>query len=78
MHTPPVSKSRAALGVSESDFTRWKRILDELPDLRFEKVRATRAALRSDCYDDEEILDEAVQRMCREIGMESSPPGSAS
>lgn len=55
----------------------WKRLLDELPDARLDKVCATRSNLNRNGYDDERILDETVRRISDEIGVLCRPADPA-
>ncbi len=64
--------------VSRTELQRWKQFLDGLPDLRFGKLEASRAALAGDRYDDEAILDETAKRIFNEIGHRSSASQGAS
>ena len=56
-------------GLSDAELERWKRILDQLPSARLEKVRATRSALERNRYDDEEVLNETASRLYAELGV---------
>lgn len=55
--------------LSDAELERWKRILDQLPAARLEKVRATRSAMERECYDDEEVLNETASRLSAELGV---------
>jgi hypothetical protein len=51
------------------DLQRWKRILQELPVVRVEKVIAVREALRHARYDTEAILAETISRVGNDVGI---------
>ena len=48
---------------------RWQNILHNLPAVRLDKVRETRAALQRSSYERESILDETVRRLSNDIGV---------
>ena len=48
---------------------RWRRLIDAMPEIRTEKVRKVRDALRQCVYDDEAVLDETVDRIGEEMGV---------
>ncbi len=48
----------------------WVGKVHDLPDIRFEKVKAVRDALRENRYDDQRLLDRAIERLHQEVGLE--------
>ena len=54
---------RNSWSLSEADISRWQDILRNMPDIRLDRVLATRDALKFNRYDDEHILDETVNRL---------------
>lgn len=51
------------------NWDRWKRLIGTTPDIRAEKVRRVRDALRQCTYEGVEVLDETVDRIGNEIGV---------
>lgn len=51
------------------NWDRWKYLIDTMPEIRAEKVRRVREALRKYTYEGEEVLDETVDRIGNEIGV---------
>ena len=58
----------ANLAADAESFEEWKRQLEQLPDLRLEKVLAIRAAIGRGDYDVDARIDEMVRRMEDEVG----------
>ena len=55
--------------VSPRTLQRWRQLVRDLPDVRMDRVRAIREALKGRKYDSEEVLDETVRRLRNEIGI---------
>lgn len=51
----------------------WIKQVRDLPDLRLDKVLASRTAIRHDQYDDDAVLDATVERLYGELGELGSP-----
>ena len=49
------------------DMQPWRQMLQRLPDVRMDKVAATREAIRRNTYDDERILSETVARLSGDL-----------
>lgn len=54
---------------SHADLNHWKRLLDELPDVRLDKVRLACSNLERNHYDDEQVLRETIRRLSDDIGI---------
>jgi hypothetical protein len=68
---------------SRGELDRWKRLIEDLPEVRLDKVCTTRALLAENGYDDDRIIDETVRRLSDELGishliedLEEGPQGS--
>ena len=58
----------------------WKQRLRELPEVRVEKVQSVRGAIRSSCYESEQVLERTLQQLSNEVGVlcrNDSSAGSA-
>ena len=55
--------------LSPRTLQRWRGLVHDLPDIRLEKVQATREALKNREYDSEEILEETIRRLREELGI---------
>jgi hypothetical protein len=58
----------------------WKQRLRELPEVRLEKVQSVRGAIRSSCYESEQVLESTLQQLSNEVGVlcrKDSPAGWA-
>ena len=67
---PRKSDIRQRVGEAEAagePWDRWRQILDSLPDVRSEKVRATREAIRRNGYDGAEVLEETIRRLSDDL-----------
>ncbi len=51
------------------DLLRWKRLVQDLPQVRIDKVMATRDALRRNHYDEEQVIIETVVRLSNDVGI---------
>ena len=47
----------------------WKQRLRELPEVRVEKVQSVRGAIRSSCYESEQVLESTLQQLSNEVGV---------
>ena len=47
----------------------WRRCLHELPNVRWAKISAVRAALKRNTYDLDTLLDEALEPLGEDLGM---------
>lgn len=47
----------------------WKQRLRELPDVRVEKVQSAKGAIRSSCYESEQVLESTLQQLSNEVGV---------
>ncbi len=57
----------------------WKQRLRELPEVRVEKVQSVRGAIRSSCYESEQVLESTLQQLSNDLGVlcrRGSSPGS--
>ncbi len=50
-----------------ADFTSPLAHVRLLPDVRFDKILATRDALQRNHYDSDAVLDEEIQRLCSDL-----------
>ena len=55
--------------LSPRTLQRWRELVHDLPDIRLEKVQATREALKNREYDGEEVLEETIRRLREELGI---------
>ena len=58
----------------------WKQRLRELPEVRVEKVQSVRGAIRSSCYESEQVLESTLQQLSNDVGVlcrKDSSAGSA-
>lgn len=53
----------------ESALNHWKQRLRELPEVRVEKVQSVRGAIRSSCYESEQVLENTLQQLSNEVGV---------
>ncbi|MEK6800264.1 MAG: hypothetical protein AABZ12_14995 [Planctomycetota bacterium] len=53
---------------AHGNLDRWKRLIQELPPVRDDKVQAVRSALSRGAYDTDETVDETVRRLGEDIG----------
>ena len=58
-----IKTQRNSCEMSDADLSHWHEILKSMPDIRLDRVLATRDALKFNRYDDENILDETVNRL---------------
>ncbi len=65
----PASTKAPQANEREAVLAFWKQRIRELPDVRREKVQATRSALQQRAYDAEAILDATIQEMGNDIGV---------
>jgi len=64
-----VIKERTALAAHvDPNWSRWLRMVRELPEIRTDKVRATREAIATNKLEDEAIWDAAIERLSRDLG----------
>lgn len=57
------------LKASGSALSHWKQRLRELPEVRVEKVQSVRGAIRSSCYESEQVLESTLQQLSNEVGV---------
>lgn len=70
MHKQSIDSRRSrTTESSHADLTHWKRLLDELPDVRLDKVRSACSNLERNRYDDEQVLKETIRRLSDDIGI---------
>ncbi len=72
MSDSPAENTRhrtADVRAMSENWDRWKRLIGTMPDIRTEKVRRVREALRQCTYEGVEVLDETVDRIGNEIGV---------
>ena len=48
---------------------RWVEMVNQLPEVRLDKVAAVRRALQRHTYDDSRIFEVAIDRLTREAGI---------
>lgn len=53
----------------DAEMERWHEIVRSAPDVRLDRVLATREALRNNRYDDAAILDYTVQCVGNDLGI---------
>ena len=58
--------SNPAIGADEDALHEWIDKIHSLPDVRHEKIETIRNAIRDDSYDETELLDATVCRLCDE------------
>lgn len=51
----------------------WVEKIHELPEVRIDKIRATREALEKNAYESEQILDDTVARMSEDLTLLLEP-----
>lgn len=56
-----------------SDREYWVERIHELPEVRIDKVRATREALENNAYETEQKLDDTVDRITADLGQLRDP-----
>lgn len=61
-------KLEATPGSLDDSLKRWKHIIRGLPEVRLDKVRDTRDALRRNSYEGERVLEETVRRLYDDVG----------
>ena len=54
---------------ADETLERWRRLVEELPDLRLEKVLATRKALSAREYDRAAVLEHTIDRLQADLGL---------
>ena len=72
-----ISSQLMAGGLAQS---LWKQRLRALPEVRVEKVQSARGAIRSSCYESEQVLEGTLQKLSNEVGVlcrKESSAGSA-
>ncbi len=69
-------KAGAASPSPCEELAHWLSVVQGLPDLRMHKVINARHAIRRRVYDDNgDIIDQTIERLCREVGF---PPCESS
>lgn len=63
------TESPARHAPADETLERWRRLVEELPDLRLEKVLATRKALRAREYDRPAVLEDTIDRLQADLGL---------
>ena len=63
------SRRSRPLAPDDAELERWHEIVLEAPDVRLDRVLATREALRRNRYDDKAILDYTVQCVGNDLGV---------
>jgi len=56
----------------------WVEKTHELPEIRMDKVRATREALEKNAYENEQMLDDTVTRMSEDLPLLLDPEDEGS
>lgn len=77
---PTETQRLTGLDSIEPALSHWKQRLRELPEVRVEKVQSARGAIRSSCYESEQVLESTVQQLINEVGVlcrKDSSAGSA-
>jgi len=59
--------------LSEVELSCWKEKLHYIPDVRLERVLATRQALQGNRYDSERILEELINKLSFEMDIDERP-----
>ncbi len=82
MASKRVINERTALATNvDPNWSRWLRMVRELPEIRSDKVRATREAIANNKLEDEEVWDAAIERLSRDLGewppIDQDPGGDA-
>jgi len=52
-----------------SALSHWKQRLRELPEVRQEKVQSLRGAIRSSCYESEQVLEGTLKQLSNDVGV---------
>lgn len=52
---------------SSAELAYWKARVRLLPDVRLDKVMATRDAIKCACYENEGVVDEMIQRLTADL-----------
>ena len=52
-----------------SALSHWKQRLRELPEVRAEKVQSVRGAIRSSCYESEQVLEGTLKQLSNDVGV---------
>jgi hypothetical protein len=75
------SERRGSIDDRAAEFERWRELVRATPDVRIDRVLATRDALRENRYDDADIFNYTVQCVGNELGVmcrgEWADPGTA-
>jgi len=58
--------------LSDVELSHWKEKIDDIPDVRLDRILATREALHEDRYDSEGILEELINKLSGEIELDES------
>jgi len=69
MPSRPVTKQRTTPAANvDPNWSRWLRMVRELPEIRVDKVRETREAIAAHNLEDDSVLDAAIDRLSRDLG----------
>ncbi len=82
MSTQRIIKQRTTVAHTvDPNWSRWLRMVRELPEIRADKVRRTRDAIAADNFDADAMLDAAIDRLRNDLGVlsrrEDDPDESA-
>ncbi|MEK7710703.1 MAG: hypothetical protein AAB341_02310 [Planctomycetota bacterium] len=70
MSTQRIIKQRTAVAHAvDPNWSRWLRMVRELPEIRADKVRRTRDAIAADNFDADAMLDAAIDRLSNDLGV---------
>ena len=65
LRTPDDSPKRSPL--PREELAHWLEAVRELPDVRMQKVLGAQKAIRHHAYDDENVIDETIERLCLDL-----------
>lgn len=64
-----INDQSRSLVPDDAEMERWHEIVRAAPDVRLDRVLATREALRNNRYDDPDILEYTVQCVGNDLGI---------
>jgi hypothetical protein len=66
-----LSKNKRS-SLSDVELSHWKEKIHDIPDVRLDRVLATRQALQDDHYDSEQILEDLINKLSCEMDIDES------
>ena len=63
----PEDNSDERTAIPREELIHWLEVVHELPDVRMQKVLRARQAILHHAYDDDDVVDKTIERLCVDL-----------